>query len=106
MRVATVTKPPHGHSYTVTNILLDALSYPADEFRIAALNEIASNGDRTLIPVLEEKTLESPDGTARNEVSNSIRKFKIQRDHSDGRVAGRVDPKNRSYLTRIFHPPA
>lgn len=76
LRVATVTRLSHEHSYAVSNILLDALDDPADEVRIAALNAIAQNGDRTLIPVLEERMQELPDGAVREEVIKSIHKLK------------------------------
>jgi HEAT repeat protein len=75
LRAAAVAKLAYAQNYAATSLLIESLDDPAAEVRLAALDAVVKNGDRTLIPILREKMETMPDGSDRNAVAGSIRRL-------------------------------
>ena len=77
LRIATLSRLKHQHSFTATRALIEALDDPVEEVALTALNTIVTNGDRTLLPILVEKTSLLPDGVVRDEYTRLINRLRF-----------------------------
>jgi hypothetical protein len=75
IRMAAIVKLTNERSFVATNTLIEALDDPVEEVTLTALNTIVSNGDRTLVPLLQEKMVSMPNGTIRDEFEKSIHRL-------------------------------
>ncbi len=76
LRIEALTRLNHEHSYIATNTLVEALDDPAEEVVLTALNTIVSNGDRTLLPLLNEKMNSISSRAIRDKYEKSIHRLK------------------------------
>lgn len=76
LRVEALTRLNNEDSYVATRTLLEALDDPAEEVVLAALNTIALNGDRTLLPLLNEKMNLISGRAIRDKYEKSIHRLK------------------------------
>ena len=76
IRIEALTRLNHKHSYTATNTLIEALDDPVEEVALTALNTIVTNGDRTLLPLLNEKMNLISNSAMRDKYEKSIHRLK------------------------------
>lgn len=60
------------NSYFATRLLLDTFNDSVDEVALSALDTLVVNGDRSLIPLLQEKMETLPSGAVRDYYGNAI----------------------------------
>ena len=72
IRIEALTRLNQEHSFTATNTLIAALDDPEKEVALTALNTLVANGDRTLLPLLNEKMLSISDNAVRDQYEKSI----------------------------------
>lgn len=72
VKKAVLQKFHQQHSYEANNLLLEALDDSSLDVALTALHLIASNGDRSLIPILRNKMEVLPNGAARDFYTRSI----------------------------------
>lgn len=72
IRKAVLQKFHQQNTYEATNLLLETLDNSSLDIALTALHVIASNSDRSLIPILRKKMETLPSGTARDFYTSSI----------------------------------
>lgn len=72
IKKAALKRLTQEQSYAATNILLEALDDPATDVALTALQTIVNNGDRTLLPLLREKSAAIANRSTRELYENSI----------------------------------
>ncbi len=75
VRKAALNRLNQEQSYAATNILIEALDDPSHEVSLTALATIVANGDRTLLPKLEEKLAAITNESNRKIFEESIKKL-------------------------------
>lgn len=75
IRIAALTRLTHEHSFAATNTLIEALDDPVEEVALAALNAIVVSGDRSVLPMLNEKKNTVSNGVIRNEYEKLIHRL-------------------------------